>query len=98
MALATSVSGTGILVDSASDSRVWHLFGIYFKTKFTETKTRTVREWVALTESAATTWRDAEKAAGETRQIMEDNRIVKSYKAISTIETTVVTKEREEYT
>lgn len=97
MALAAAVSGAGILVSSGSVSKVFRVAAMNNLVVFTETKTTTVREWVALTMAAAIAWRDGEKATGESREIAEDNRIIGSYKATSTTETTTLTKTFQDY-
>jgi hypothetical protein len=92
MALASSVTGAGILVSSEATASDYYLFTAAGSTiHWRTTISRSVSEWVALTKSAAETWlaggTGVEYAAGESRSISETNRVLHSYKATSTIET-----------
>jgi hypothetical protein len=94
MALATTVTGDGILVSSETNKQKLVLFTDTGTFLFLKTITESVREWVALTQSAAQT--AAETATQPengvaTYDALEDNRIVGSYKLVKT--TTVTTIE-----
>ena len=94
MALATTVTGPGHQVSTESSARKWRVIsatGVI--TEYTETKTTVVTQWVAITKGAGDEWVAAEKAEGESRRCTEDNRIVGSYVAESTVETISTTKE-----
>lgn len=95
MALATTVKGPGHQVSKESSARKWRLIsatGVI--TEYTETKTTVVTQWVAITKAAGDAWVAAEKAEGESRRCTEDNRILGSYVAESTVETISTTKEK----
>lgn len=93
MALATIVTGPGNQVSKESSVRKWRVIsatGVI--TEYTETKTTVVTQWVAITKEAGDTWVAAEKADGESRRCTEENRIVGSYVAESTVEIISTTK------
>jgi hypothetical protein len=93
MALATTVTGPGNQVSTESSVRKWRVIsapGVI--TEYTETKTTVVTQWVAITKGAGDTWVAAEKAEGESRRCTEENRIVGSYVAESTVEIISTTK------
>jgi hypothetical protein len=91
MALATSVSGDGLLVSSEHREQDFYLTSQISSIHVRETTISTTREWVSLTKSAAETWlaggTGVEYATGESRAIAEQTRAIHSYKATSTIET-----------
>jgi hypothetical protein len=93
MALATTVTGPGNQVSTESSVRKWRVIsatGVI--TEYTETKTTVVTQWVAITKGAGDTCVAAEKAEGESRRCTEENRIVGSYVAESTVEIISTTK------
>jgi len=83
MALADSVTGDGILTASSKSSNVYGVSnGAFPVTYFKETNTTEVREWVALTEDAAETVKNANvqpPTGTYTYDVAEDNRVVDSY-------------------
>ncbi len=93
MALANSVIGDGIYVSTTSDINVYYVRIAYTMYKFVETTKVEVREWVALTETAAKGAAEAASQAGlppgatASYVASEDNRIIGSYKLTKTITT-----------
>jgi len=95
MALASSVTGTGILVSKAPVvTRYIIISPAGGKTTADETKTTTVHEWVAVEEAAAVAWAAATPPpiSGSTisRRITEENRILRSFKCEETVETITI--------
>jgi len=91
MALATTVTGDGILVSRGKDTRAWSVVYLAFGVRnFQEVITREVREWVALTETAATTYVNLNaqpEGDGEyTYGMSEQDRIVGAYKVTRSYE------------
>jgi hypothetical protein len=90
MALSGSVTGDGILVSTSTDYNKW-VEGTEVRVEVQEITTEEVREWVALTKTAAeTTAKAADQlglAAGAVASYIasEDNRVVGSYKLTKTI-------------
>ena len=83
MALATTVSGDGILVSSSKTSNVYSVTSVDGAiTFYKETTARETRQWVALTQSAAETTKNAnvQPATGTyTYEVSEQNRITLGY-------------------
>jgi len=91
MALASTIVGDGILVDSSSDINIYYQRIGYTLYKMQETTITEVREWVALTQAAAY---DAAVAASQvgvpeggvfSYVASEDMRVVASYKLTRTM-------------
>ncbi len=93
MALATSVIGDGILVSTTSEINEYYSRIGWTMYKFVETTTVEVREWVALTKSAAKAAAEAASQDGlptgatASYHASEDNRVIGSYKLTKTITT-----------
>ena len=104
MALATEIVGDGILIGVDNSPRVWRVYGFEGVYIFEESQRVEVREWVALTQSAAKT--AAENASQEglpegavaAYAANEDTRVMASYKLTKTIDYgPTVTRTYEEY-
>ncbi len=99
MALATEVSGDGILVSRRISSFDYWVVFAPTQYKVRETQTSEQREWVALTQSAAINYAiaNAQPASGTyTYDVSEENRVVGSYKVTRTFElteTSIITPE-----
>lgn len=98
MALASTVSGDGILVNQ---STVVHEFTIIPATggtvTITETRTSETRQWVAVTAAAAKTWVETAPTPGEgetkSRSISESNRVLGAYTCEEITETVTVDRD-----
>jgi hypothetical protein len=91
MALATSVTGGGILVSRRISSQRYFIVTPVGRYEIEETQTVEQREWVALTQAAAVDYADAnaQPASGtHTYDVAEDNRVVGGYKVTRTFELT----------
>lgn len=96
MALASSITGDGILVSVDNNVRTWYRYGANYIFKHTEKTREEVREWVALTQSAAQAAAEAADQSGlaegasASYSASEDNRAIGSYKLTKTIHYAVV--------
>jgi hypothetical protein len=91
MALATTITGDGILVSVDVPVQVWRVYGGTKIIKYAESIRTEVREWVALTKSCAQTAAEAASQTGlpagavASYSAQEDTRVVNSYKLVKTI-------------
>ena len=104
MALATSITGDGILVGTNNNIRVWRFFSIDIIYVNKESTKEETYEWVALTKTCAKAAVDAASQAGLAAGVVasysaaEDSRTIGSYKLTKTITyATVFTQTTEEY-
>lgn len=96
MALADSITGSGILVSVDNNVRTWYRYGAHYIFTHIEKTREEVREWVALTQSAAQAAAEAADQSGlaegasASYSASEDNRVIGSYKLTKTIHYAVV--------